>query len=295
MNKKPFKTIEEQINILKKRNLYFGEDTDDAQAFLLRNGYYSVINGYKDSFLDAEKKNELGHDFFKDVVTFSDFKLIYIFDTQLRNKTLPILMEAESIIKNSLVYAFCFYHYEEDSYLDPSNYCLKNEYSKKADYTRNFIRLLNTLQKAHDNKGKAYIKHYLNDYGHVPLWVISNVLTFGNISAFYDLQKQNVKSATCRNIGVATGNKRLSPKKLTEILRILVPFRNICAHGERLYCARVGNRRAYSFKDMIEALKIIIPSERMSNYLDSIKTLFEIIDGQEHLKEELYDGMKCRF
>lgn len=89
--------------------------------------------------------------------------------------------------------------------------------------------------------------------------------------------------------------KDLAQKKLTEILRILVPFRNICAHGERLYCARVGNRSAYSFKDMIEALKIIIPSERMSNYLDSIKTLFEIIDGQEHLKEELYDGMKCRF
>lgn len=47
---KPFKTIKEQIQILKSRNLIFlNEET--AKNALSRYGYYEIINGYKDFFL----------------------------------------------------------------------------------------------------------------------------------------------------------------------------------------------------------------------------------------------------
>ena len=48
---KEFKTIAEQIAILESRGMSVGED---APIVLLRENYYSVINGYKDPFLDKE-------------------------------------------------------------------------------------------------------------------------------------------------------------------------------------------------------------------------------------------------
>ena len=42
---KEFKTINEQIEILKDRGLIF-KDTNMACSYLLTNNYYNIINGY---------------------------------------------------------------------------------------------------------------------------------------------------------------------------------------------------------------------------------------------------------
>ena len=49
MPAKPFLTIEEQVELLKKRGV---ETTEDTGAVLLREGYYSIVNGYKKPFID---------------------------------------------------------------------------------------------------------------------------------------------------------------------------------------------------------------------------------------------------
>ena len=53
---KPFKTIEEQIAILESRGLII-DSRETARRFLTRNNYYSLVNGYKEFFLDANKTN----------------------------------------------------------------------------------------------------------------------------------------------------------------------------------------------------------------------------------------------
>lgn len=46
---KPFLTIRQQIDLLESR----GVETSEATAsILLREGYYSVVNGYKNPFVD---------------------------------------------------------------------------------------------------------------------------------------------------------------------------------------------------------------------------------------------------
>ncbi|MDD7045341.1 MAG: hypothetical protein SOU08_03135 [Anaerococcus sp.] len=48
-----FKTIDEQIKILKDRKLIFiNEET--AKLNLMRYGYYEIINGYKDFMLKSK-------------------------------------------------------------------------------------------------------------------------------------------------------------------------------------------------------------------------------------------------
>lgn len=54
---KPFKTVEEQIEILKSRGLII-QDEERALFFLKNNNYYELINGYKDFFIDKDKTEQ---------------------------------------------------------------------------------------------------------------------------------------------------------------------------------------------------------------------------------------------
>ena len=47
---KDFKTIEEQIEILKARGIIINDER--AKQILTENNYYYLINGYKDFFVD---------------------------------------------------------------------------------------------------------------------------------------------------------------------------------------------------------------------------------------------------
>lgn len=49
---KPFKSITEQIAILESRGL---ECDNNTRLVLEREGYYPVVNGYKDLFLDQRE------------------------------------------------------------------------------------------------------------------------------------------------------------------------------------------------------------------------------------------------
>lgn len=60
---KPFLTIQQQIELLEPR----GVKTDDASgSILLREGYYSVVNGYKDPFIDRGATAAAGDDRYRE-------------------------------------------------------------------------------------------------------------------------------------------------------------------------------------------------------------------------------------
>lgn len=81
-----------------------------------------------------------------------------------------------------------------------------------------------------NNKKVLFVKHHIEEYGRkFPLWVITELFTFGMLSYFYaDL--------------VTTDQKELSkqlynniPKNIISYLRCCTDLRNICAHYGRLY------------------------------------------------------------
>jgi abortive infection bacteriophage resistance protein len=51
-----FTTLDEQICKLRHRNVIVPNE-DRAKLYLLRDGYYSMINGYKDVFIDKGETN----------------------------------------------------------------------------------------------------------------------------------------------------------------------------------------------------------------------------------------------
>lgn len=292
-NPKPFKTVEEQVGILESRGVHFS-DKEDAARFLLRENYYVVINGYKDAFLDKEKTNLSRKDCYKEGTKFESFKRVYVFDKALRDETMNVLLEAESSMKTATVYAFCEEHGGVDEYLDPACYCSKSEYKPEENYTRGLIRLLSALQGIRDNRPhKQYVKHYVNAHQCLPLWVASKCLTFGNMSAFFDYQQQQVKTKTCVALARSLGVSVVKQKQLSFAYHTLPSFRNICAHDERLYCSRVGKHEDMGFDQLLRALKAVITRERLGEFSKSVLALLDdVAEEDPSLERVLLDGMK---
>lgn len=288
MTSKPFKTIDQQLDILEGRGLII-DDRESAGNYLLRNNYYSLVNGYKEFFLDKDRCNETV-EVFREGTRFVHLTTLYSFDMILRFSLMHHLTSAEKALKTATVHAFCSKNRGMEDYLDPACYCSKSQYRGKH-YTKNLIRLLSILQNTRDEVGekRPYIEHYRNDYGHVPLWVLANALTFGNMSHFYDLQKIAVQNEACRLICKTTGEDTLSARRLREIYSTLTHFRNICAHGGRLFCARAGVRGDRRFANMLDDLMMVsAPYERgtVADLVDKSLSALGSVPGLREMAEK---------
>ena len=116
---KEFKTIGELVLLLESRGVKTDEDTP---VILKRESYYAIVNGYKDPFLDRKAMQASPTDVYKAGTTFGQLYDLYCFDRDMRGALLPYLMEAESCLKNAVVYAFCERNREPDAYLNRANY-----------------------------------------------------------------------------------------------------------------------------------------------------------------------------
>lgn len=239
---KPFKTIEEQIELLNERGVKTDEQTGGV---LLRESYYSVVNGYKAPFINKSKTQESGDDRYKEGTRFADIYALFEFDRGLRELTFHYLLRAEALVKTVCAYTFSEAHRETDSYLDQSNFATENEYRAFGlkGYRFNLQKLHSELFRKATRSTREFIMHYRNNHSGVPLWVLVNDMTFGNIEHFFNLMKPAEQNAVCKRVVEATeksgsGHGYFSAKEMRIGLDALVRFRNICAHDERLYCAK---------------------------------------------------------
>lgn len=92
----------------------------------------------------------------------------------------------------------------------------------------------------------------------MPLWVLVNYLTIGNISYLFDALKMSDQNKIALwysdkfNLTKNSdwSNIRVTAEYLSGILKSVNLLRNTCAHGERLYCFKVSsirNRSIFSY------------------------------------------------
>ena len=287
---KPFRTFDEQVQILASRGMTVRQED---KTTLMREGYYSLVNGYKDAFIDPQATSEAGEDRYREGTSFEHLHLLFDVDRYLRESTFPLIVRAETTFRTALAYSFSDKNRSQDAYLDPSNYCAQQQYHSRERYESDRRRLIQVLQAAHDNQWRhPAVAHYLNDYGHVPLWVLVNVLTFGNVSHLYALSTAAVRNETCKIVAEVRGGGRIGTEQLRKAVSTLVDFRNICAHDDRLYCARVGLHRERTFADMLDALAVIVEGERVEEYKRSIAQLIDNLSEVPSIKAEVLRGMR---
>ena len=124
---KPFKSIAEQIAILESRGL---ECDYDTRLVLEREGYYPVVNGYKDLFLD--QRDGSGQEVFVKGTKFSDIYRLFEFDRTLRLLMFEYFNKAEAVLKTVCSYRFAMAHKDNpEAYLDRDSYRAEAGYRKK--------------------------------------------------------------------------------------------------------------------------------------------------------------------
>ena len=59
----------------------------------------------------------------------------------------------------------------------------------------------------HPDSDYVYIRHYMTTYQYVPLWILMNVLTIGQLSKIYANQKGRIQIRVCQDFGTLKVNE----------------------------------------------------------------------------------------
>lgn len=242
---KPFKSHNTMLRLMRSRNIAIGKGTEGSKvkSILARENYYSIINGYKDIFLDSEITDRTGEDYYVTGTTFFHIYSVYCFDRNLRSILMKGLLQAEQNLCTKVSYRFAENNKSEFSHLNINNF-------SKADLptTTRLISTLSSVTQRNSKDKDSGFYHYLTHHQDLPLWVLVTKLTFGEITYFYKSMVPPLQERVLNDINKDYTSEFGAPiaqptssliSKFNEILDVLVAFRNICAHGDRLYNHRV--------------------------------------------------------
>lgn len=224
MADKIFKTHDELIALLISRGIDIStpEHKSFAKKALQHKGYYNLINGYSKLFI----LSTIPDDKYKPGTTVEEICALYDFDRTLRSIFLKYILSFETNVKSLIAYFFP-QKYGHD------NYMLYNNFeTTKREANKNITSVIADFQKQISSRAAdPSIEHYLKKYGYVPLWVLNNILTLGQISKFYSILKQPDRQQISKTF-------HITDNQLESILFYLSAVRNFSAHGNRLYCFR---------------------------------------------------------
>ena len=185
---KEHKTFNQQLTILRNRGVVVPTN-GKPKRFLEQENYYNVVNGYKDLFLIKDSNNlPVEPELYQEGTHFNELKALFLFDRELRILLLKYLLIFENSIKTTVAYEFSKKYPRKNAYLDIANF-VDNDPKKVL---QQISILTKTIHDKVDRTGA--IKHYIEEHGEVPLWVLVNFLTMGNIANFYNILTDSTKN-----------------------------------------------------------------------------------------------------
>lgn len=284
MKTKEFKTLDEQIEILRNRGLVIN-DVEKAESLLLSENYF-FINGYRHIFL----KNHKDSNFIKGT-TFEELYAVFQFDRNFRNILFKNLLIVENNLKSIISYRLSKkYGIKEKDYLKPSNFSLD---SKKIRQVNDVLNKIKRQIKINGRQHSATL-HYLSNYGYVPLWILVKLLSFGMINEFYSILKPEDKLSIAQyyNLDVET---------LGIYIGLLSNYRNLCAHEDIVYEHRtqktipdtkyhrlldipmMNDEYIYGKNDMFSVvimLKQVLNKNDFTNFVNEVSYELSLLDGR---------------
>ena len=216
MTGKIFKTLDEQIDILKDKGLIINNE-DKTREILLRENYF-FISGYRHLFTERKDK-------FLPGTTFEELYATFLFDRAIRNTFFKNILVVENNIKSITSYQLSRkYGFKEKDYLNPENF------SQDSLQSRQVYDVLNKVKRQIRVNGRKHSAtfHYIERYGYIPFWILVKVLSFGIMAEFYDILKYEDQEDI-------SNFYKVNPEVLGIYLSLLSNFRNVCAHEDILY------------------------------------------------------------
>ncbi|WP_052652629.1 Abi family protein [Planococcus massiliensis] len=238
-----FADHDEQIQILRERGLLV-KDAAKAKRILSRENYYALIDGYKEPFLEHEERlNPYGQERYREGTEFSQIYALYRFDRELRMLLLNELLKFEKNMKSKIAYRFSEKFRDKDSFLEPDNYSENPDHHHERD---RIISTLANLIKSHKKRDRVRypaIHEFFDKHRNVPLWVLVNFLSLGQIINFYQVIDGELREGIAEDFAEEFSEEytslSLAASELDAILQVAFPYRNKSAHEEVLYRFRL--------------------------------------------------------
>lgn len=228
---KPFKTYEEQIEILKSRKIKIS-NPDFARQVLSSLSYYTIINGYKNTFLSVP-----GSDDFVEGTTFDSLYTLHIIDSNLNSIILKYILFVERYLKTRISYLVSQNYgvYTDPSDLTNTNsddYLCRNYYNGKGK--NNILKSIKEVLSAPSINNS--VAHYANDKNHIPAWILVTTIPFGLTIKWYSILSSTDKQSICEEF-LPTTDLTVEEKKefITTAFSLLRKYRNNIAHGNRTF------------------------------------------------------------
>ena len=218
MNKKEFKTLDEQLGIFKSKGLTIN-DEEEARNILLKENYF-FINGYRRVLMVSSKEKK-----FVKGATFDELYAIFMFDRELRNILFKNLLIIENNIKSIISYKLSVkYGYKEKNYLKESNFTTDNKDKRRVSDVINKMK----RQIRVNSQNHSATLHYITNYGYIPLWVLVKVLSFGLINELYGILKPEDQKEIADLY-------EIEMEDMEVYLSLLANYRNLCAHEDIVF------------------------------------------------------------
>lgn len=216
---KPALTYEQQIERLK--NIHNLSITDESAALeILKKVNYYRLSAYGLGLTKTENKEE-----YIDGVSLEHIYRLYEFDSIFRNILMHVI-ECLEIQLRTQISNFLALKYGSEGYINSSNFSDK----KTKDGLSVHATIIESFRKEQEHQKNApFVKHHIEKYeGHFPIWVATELLTFGNLSSLYSIMTLEDRKEIARLYNTDS-------KYLGSWILALVELRNICAHYGRLY------------------------------------------------------------
>ena len=235
---------------------------EDALNKIKTYSYYSIINTYKDVFKNTNNE-------YKKNVSFDEIYALFEFDKNLRSIFLKYSLEIEMILKSLLAETISS-RYGIKDYLIKENF---DDMVNKATITESINVIEEEINK--QNGKHEAVTHYIDEYGFVPPFVLTKILTLGELSRLYAMLKQSDRQSISKNF-------KLSDRVLKQIIVNMTMIRNICAHNDRLfsfhskfrisfkYIEKNYNEKSVNIYMIMKCMESLLPKDQKKDFVKLI-------------------------
>jgi len=223
-----YTSIEAQIEKLKSQGLIISNE-EFAKNQLELYGYSNLIKSYREPYVITSDQGKM----FRSDIAFEQLCSLYALDKNLRIAVMAAMLDLEEHIKEAAANVIAkSFGTHQDEFLQYRNYQNKRKYK----YRFTLAGILDTLRKTLDTD-KEPIHHYKSKYGIVPPWILFKSVYFSTIVNFIDQLKATEQNMMIDRLYTHGGKmaEEKQVKLMMDTLFISLEYRNIAAHGGRIY------------------------------------------------------------
>lgn len=235
-NNKNFKSIDEQIELLKSKKLNINNE-DRLKWYLKSFNYQNFVNGYNDFFMELNNRKT---NRYKIEANSEGLIELFNFDRTISKHILSTIQNIERKISTAIAYTIAqelkikgkdetgkIFNYK---YNDLTIKKIFNDFENEEEWNK-FIDDFNDGVKR--NKGENIFKNFSN-ISEIPIWSSIIYVSFGSLLNFLKKIKKNIFYEMLKNSCLYNWNQ-VSRGEFLTILSILKDIRNRICHNNVLY------------------------------------------------------------